>query len=427
MAGQQTALKRTGSSKFSGMLLTKSIQSGWKTPTFLGRFMEKNGANTTFCATGEAFKQFQTLEPLRIYDMTINASCIQKAKGVAKYGSRCLYEVVLKFQCADLVLSKSCWPLQIVYDFCNWETLDQTAADSHIDLIGIVLKDPVRDASTVLPKLVLQLGNEDYKQDVEFLGEHAHRRFRKGDVIALGGLKIHAYREQRTLQTAFLTAIEVNPKEREHLKSPTVSNEGGTKRKALRLTKTNVLSVAEAKDLLQKASCTGDSTLSVDAQQFTLVGKLSKFDATFFSNDAPILVVKDRNVMCVNSKLEDSTGSVDVKMWDSACQEILGVNVVDLRELWEKGVDDPDQEADILAKLNERFERACDCACSVNTWTRIEKNSKETRIEATINVNAIEIQDEETDMKSAKKSRGTDADSSPSKLNEDTEEEIIVS
>ena len=103
-----------------------------------------------------------------------------------------------------------------------------------------------------MPKLVVQLGNENYTQEVHFLGEHSNLRFQIKDVVALAGVKTHEWREQRTVQTTYLSMIEINPVPRANVKHPIVTQEEGPKRKALRSAPSTIMSVAEAKDLRRK-------------------------------------------------------------------------------------------------------------------------------------------------------------------------------
>ena len=386
-----TALKRTGVTQYCGMLVASALPKNWNTDTSLMRFVEENGASTTFYFTGGALEQFKLCEQWRIYKMTVPGKCVKTSDGTSKFGVHSVYDVVMKFPCADLSLSDSSWHFQFPYKFKDWEGLNQVPSEGYIDLIGCVLQDPLRDANSGIPKLVVQLGNENYIQEVHFLGEHANLTFRKKDVIALAGMKIHAWREQRTVQSAYLSVIESNPVSRANVKHPSVADDEEPKRKALRLAKSTIVSVAEAKALQQKAKLNYDPNGSQAPQQFTIVGQISAFDADFFKNDPPMLDVKDKEVMCFAVALEDETGTMEVKVWDRACYDILGVTASKLRELWEEGATDASKQSRILETLNAGFEHTCQCACSLRIW---KKGFKEFQIETNINVNAIEVNED---------------------------------
>ena len=65
--------------------------------------------------------------------------------------------------------------------------------------------------NSALQKLTLVLYNEDLTEEVDMLGEHANARVHVGDIVALGGVRVSKYREQRMLQTTFLTVVADPP------------------------------------------------------------------------------------------------------------------------------------------------------------------------------------------------------------------------
>jgi len=46
-----------------------------------------------------------------------------------------------------------------------------------------------------------------------------------------------------------------------------------------------------------------------------------------------------KEIMCWQTKLRDSTGSVQVKVWDKACYQLFAMTASGFRDLWEKGVE----------------------------------------------------------------------------------------
>ena len=81
-----------------------------------------------------------------------------------------------------------------------------------MDLIGEVLLSPVRDLSTPFPKLLVQLGNGDMQQQVELLATHAHLTMAREDRLTISGLRMKVWNHQRSLQTNYLSVVELNLK-----------------------------------------------------------------------------------------------------------------------------------------------------------------------------------------------------------------------
>jgi hypothetical protein len=87
-----------------------------------------------------------------------------------QHGVRYNLEVVLGDRCG-LRVSNEAWPFKYPYEFIDWIKLDQLGADVFVDIIGSVIVEPSFDSNNCSPKLHVQLGNGDFRQDVECLGE----------------------------------------------------------------------------------------------------------------------------------------------------------------------------------------------------------------------------------------------------------------
>jgi hypothetical protein len=190
-------------------------------------FVEKDGLSTVFVLTDAAAKQFRECECWRIYEMQIAGKCVRINNTTTKYGVKHTQEVSLKFPCT-LELSKQAWPVNIQYELLSWDSLNQQEPDTFVDPHGKVFGKPILDASSTLRKLVVTLANGNLKQDVAFLGEHASLALKIGDVVVLGGARIQKYREQRSIQTAYLTIVEINPASRGNIRFD-ISTEEGSK------------------------------------------------------------------------------------------------------------------------------------------------------------------------------------------------------
>ena len=94
--------------------------------------------------------------------------------------------------------------------------------------------------------------------------------------------------------------------------------------------------------------------------------------------------------MCFSTSLEDNTGRVNVKLWDRACYDVLGITASRLRDYWEQGVEDPAKQKYLLSTLNKNFSNVFMCSCSMSLW---KKGIKDVNVEVTINVNAVERQE----------------------------------
>ena len=225
---------------------------------------------------------------------------------------------------------------------------------------------------------------------MEFLSDHANLRLQTKDIVAISGLKLHAWREQRVLQTSFLSVIEKNPKERDGLTLPEPLNDDEPKRKAIRLSDIDILSISEVKAMMQKIdSATVDATLQC-VKSFIVRAQIGKFGDDFFEEDPPIKDSRERDIMCFSTSLEDNTGRVNVKLWDRACSDILGITASKLREYWEQGVEDPTTQKELLTTLNKNFSNVFTCSCSLSFW---KKGIKDVKGQVTINVNAAEMQE----------------------------------
>ena len=240
------------------------------------------------------------------------------------------------------------------------------------------------DANSSIPKLLVSLCNDDLKQQVHFLGQHASMTLHVGDVVAMSGVRVSEWRNERSLETTFLTIVEVNPKERDDIFDvPQINNEQ-RKRKALCLTQQNVLRVADVKglmaELLEKAPTN-------DQKEFMIVGHLSVLTHEFFEQDAPIVSGARQEKMCWTTAVEDSTGCLPVKVWGRACFELFHVTASKLRELWEEGNEHEERRDDILSSLNGELHHEVRATCSARVWShgsRMEKHVVQ------VNVNAAE-------------------------------------
>ena len=159
-----SALKRTGTSAYSATLAAR-YDTNWDSKAILMRFIEENGISTVFVLPGEGVDPFKKCEQRCVYDMQIPGKCVKGSASFAKYGVRNTQEVVLKYACSKVELSKHAWPLVIPYAWTAWASLNQQTPDAYVDFLGQVLLKPCLDSGASVPKLSVTLGNESYQHD----------------------------------------------------------------------------------------------------------------------------------------------------------------------------------------------------------------------------------------------------------------------
>ena len=76
-----------------------------------------------------------------------------------------------------------------------------------------------------------------------------------------------------------------------------------------------------------------------------------------------------------------------MRVWDQACYELFDVTASKLRELWEQGVENPDDQANLLDSLNKNLGRTYNFACTARIWSHGQRNAMH---QLQVNVNMIE-------------------------------------
>ena len=121
-----------------------------------------------------------------------------------------------------------------------------------------------------------------------------------------------------------------------------------------------------------------------------MIGQLTPLTKKFFHDDAPLVQKEDQEIMCWKTTLTDETGHVRVKVWDKPCYEIFGVTASKLRELWEQGVEQNEDQESILQDLNKNMNKQIECRCEAVIWQRGKTNEN---MSANVNVYAVDIKD----------------------------------
>jgi len=379
-----TSLKRSGKNNYVGMLAAIGMPTTWQEETLLLRFVEENGVSTAFTITKGALQSFKAVELWRIYDIEVPGSCVKICKNQDRTGVLNTFEVRVAFH-MKCNISNEAWPLRAVYNFVDWEHLNQKQVNTYVDLVGRVLSSPTLDQNSSLPKKLVQLGFKNMHQTVALLGKHSSQSLKTDDILVLGGVKIKEWQHERTLESSFLTLLEVNPASRNGLH---IIHDIGTeepKRKVLRVTLPDAARVSDVKawaeNLLQKAP-------TEDCKEFTLTGKFAPLTAKFFEEDPPIVGDDTKAKMCWRTTFQDESGCCDVKVWDKPCYNLFGLTASGLRAKWEEGLEDPAKRNDILLELNGPMENSIRCLCKLSVWSYGAANAAQHLSQ--INVNLID-------------------------------------
>jgi len=383
----QTVIKRNGNTNVALMLMAKDIPTSWSSPTLLALFEEKSGARTIFRLTDEAIETLQLCEEGRIYNVMIQGKAVRLGSGLAKYGQRTTLEVRTKFG-LKIELSKESWPSTYKHECIDWNALNQKSNGDYIDIIGRVSKSPERDLTSTMPKLVITLEHGDLTTTVDFLNHHANKLIQKDDVLLLGGILVREYRNVRSLQTAYLTTVKINPGAEANVESVPEIKINGPKKKAIRINPQNVCTVNALKLMQNEMEQEAQDGKEVTEKIVTITGTLLPFDEDFFTGQAPIFG-DEIEKMCLRMHIKDATGTAVIKVWDKASFQLLGMTAPRLRENWEAGVEDTDKQEDVLESLNEHVAlREVRIVVNVKIFSF---GFKEKRYEAQANVDCLEF------------------------------------
>ena len=356
------------------------------------RFCEQNGTNIAFVVTGTALEVMSACEEWRIYDIEVPGKCVKRSSGVSKYGVPNPLEVHLAFP-PKVGLSKTAWQLKFPYEFTQWQALNQAANGVFVDLCGVVCSTP-EFSSEGLAKLQVILSNGEMSQKISFLGEHAALQLNKGDMLAISGAQVVTWKHDRSLQTSYLTVVEVNPVKRNEIPSFEGVQSGEPKRKAMRMSNVLLVTLSTVEGLLAQLSADSKKGVDVKAKEFVVKAKLEFFGPDFFEADPPIFEKGGEERVCWSTDAFDNAAQVPVKVWDGAFRVLCGITASRLREIWESGLQDEKLRQSHLDALNGHSEKEFLMSCSANVWVSGGKDKTHT---PQVNVNSLEMVDIDTD------------------------------
>jgi len=389
MAMQTSPLKRTGKFIYQAMVVAKASPQGWAKETTLLRLTQADGVDVLISATGDARQVFAGLDKWRIYDIEIAGACVKSTRIGFRYNIRHALEVHVQFPC-KIQLSKDSWPLKFKYQFTAWDALNQLQDNCLIDLHGRVLERPRLDPTAPIKKATMVLGNDDYSQSIDLLGEAADVELRLGDVVAFGGLRMKEYRKDRSLETTHLTLIEVNPTRSDIIVDVPVIAVDGPKRKAMRMTDGVVMTADEVNKLTETFRADMTQERIQETREVFLVGKFKIFDDSLFEGDPPLVGEGEKERICWPTLLTDATGDLQVNVWDKPAMAIFNATASKFRQRWEEAVEDEDMREPMLNDLNKHLDQEYKIFCSVKARARGFVFQHAT-LEVKVHVNMAEI------------------------------------
>ena len=382
-----TSLKRWGTNSFQGMLVAQG-QPQWAEKTVLMRFMEREGCSTPFIISKDALKSFVSVEMWRIYDIVVPGKCVKNCNALDKYGIRSAVEVRMCYN-VTVSLAANAWPTRPQYVLASWEDINQVENDKYIDLIGRVLKTPTMDQNSSISKMTLELGCKEMKQSITMLGEKTKLVPKEGDIVAFGGIRVKQWKNQRSLETTFMTLIEINPSARAGIPA---LHEFGTEeptKKALRIT---LPAAWRAEDVTKWGEGMMQQAPTEETREFVLTGKVPLLTPTFFEADPPLVLVGNppSEKICLKTEVEDQTGKLQIRIWDQAAYELFQVTANKLREMWEDGLQNPDKQEGIIEELNKNLHDNQKFLCEAKVWSY---GAQKTKHSLQVNVTAIDDSD----------------------------------
>ena len=273
------------------VFLSKAAPVGWTTPTLLLRAMFQSKQEFLIVATHAAKDSLSALDLRRVYDVEIPGSCLRANKQGEKNGVTGEYEVHLRFP-PKVTIAQQAWPIQVPYSLTNFRDINQLDAPAHVDLIGRVHTTGRYNGDGGLPKREAQLQSEEEVVTVEFLGDHSKTTFKKGDIVAMKGAKLDEYKGKRTIVTAYLTVVEINPTSNSSLRAPPELPSGSVVKKALQMKAGPPVSIGHVQDTMRQMEARANSepsqTSSGDEEyRFSLVANVKEFDEAVFAAGAP--------------------------------------------------------------------------------------------------------------------------------------------
>ena len=369
---------------YEGYLLKKKDQPDWKTPTLLTRFANAGGIEVCFMLTGDAREQFKSLEENRIYNMSIKGSCVKNNTQGIKYGVVGPHEIRLQHKCR-LSLAQRAWPLKLNMHLKPFGDLNQCADGEFVDFVGRLRRKAAAEpcGPNEMLKAVFSLTDGTYDQDLELLGDLVGIHASVGDILLVKGAAVKAWKDRRHIQTGYLTYVQVNPVEIGD-DIPTLDDIADQPvRKAMRLSPKSPISIQALKSLCGKMEQDEKHGHQVQDCEVHVFAQFSSMSPTAFDADVPTIGELPQTKYLYRTEMFDTSGSLDVKLWDGAGQDIFGITANRFTEEWLKAIDVTEAQQSFIASANEKLAKKYLVSASVKLF----------KGKPDINVNHVELQE----------------------------------
>ena len=92
--------------------------------------------------------------------------------------------------------------------------------------------------------------------------------------------------------------------------------------------------------------------------------------------------------VCWTTDAYDSSGKLQVKIWDAAFRSLCGITADRLREIWDEGVEKEEERDVLIEELNMHSDCCILMSCTGSVWV---SGGKEKKHAVQVNVNAIDV------------------------------------
>ena len=347
--------------KIAVKFLTLVAPPNWNPQTLLARAITKSGDEYLVRACGNAYAAFAALRTDTSYEMVVRPACVKSSDAPRKNGVDTRMELSFKYPPA-LELSKESFPTNLAWTIKSFADLSQMQHGDWCNIHGIVLavEEPTdrqiktSDASYSIRTVRVKLGKDDYHVYVEFSGHLANYPFQVADVLAVRGVTVREYNQQRQFQSGFCTLVCSNPPSSEDLPRLTPLTSDSPTKKAGGVKNLMPLDIrslhAEAETLLYQVN--SGTVEKKTKREAAVLGCFVEFEHSLLERAYPFYGEEGSQRIRLKIDVRDSSGTLtNVTLWHDAATTLLHIDVQTLQSLWEK-CDDEDGIDALLSKLN---------------------------------------------------------------------------
>ena len=221
------------------------------------------------------------------------------------------------------------------------------------------------------------------------MGSHAGIVLKKGDIVALCGARVHAWKETRSIQSSFLTVVQINPPARADEPFDISVNETGRKCKAIKISAPSAKTVNQVLQMQAELVRASEQNQPKTTREFSVRGFIGELTLDFFDGDAPVTdTKKEKEIIRWLTNLTDATGNIKVVVWDRAGTDLFDASASGVRAMWEDGVENKEKREQIIDGLNKKLRCEILAVCSMEVRVY---GKKELIHDAQISINAVEV------------------------------------